>query len=200
MAMAIRHRHGAIEFTNDNGKINTMRDNHSLRINSRNFNNASGDAMSFQAKPSQAVASTGSMFGAQISPRCASGIALDGVLVGLQVNPDQKGTAAGTIGEVRGLAVEITADTDSGRTITNDVSAIWVRSYMPASGGVSGSKQVMKVMKAESGGTAYDAFLKFEDAQAGLITAQTSATTVSHAIKCLIDSTVAYIPLYATVG
>mgnify|MGYP001581067194 FL=1 len=120
--------------------------------------------------------------------------------MGLQVNPDLKGTAAGTVGEVRGLAIEMTADDSGGRTITNDVSAIWVRSYMPLSGGVSGHKQVIKVNTAEGGGTAYDAFMKFSAAQTGLITVQTSVTTVSHAIKCLIGSTVAYIPLYSTIG
>ena len=43
MVMSLRHRHNAIESVNDHYKINTFRDSHNVRINSRNYTGTTGD-------------------------------------------------------------------------------------------------------------------------------------------------------------
>lgn len=180
--------------------INTESDNRTVKINSRNFTQTSGDSIGFQTKPSQTVSSSGSVQGGQISPRLQSGITLTGSIVGLHVDFDLKGTASGTIGgDCRVLELEMIADVGGGRTIDGDVTAIRVRSFMPASGGVSGVMSAMKIEAPEPGGVIYDALLHMPANVTGIWEDATASGSGSHVgfIKVIVDGTSLYIRLHA---
>lgn len=48
--------------------LKTTTDSKPVRINSRNYTQASGDSIGFQATPNQTVTTTGEVFGAQLKP------------------------------------------------------------------------------------------------------------------------------------
>ena len=178
-------------------KFETIDDDKTLRFNSRNYT-TSGNAIGFQCKPSQTV-NGADIKGGEISPRVQSGKTLSGSRIGLHVDFDLKGTAAGTIsGDCRVLELEMVADVGGGRTITGDVTAIRVRSFMPASGGVSGIKSVLKIEKVETGGAAYDGILDLKGVEAGLYNDTDSAGggSLDGFIKVQVNGNARYIRLY----
>ena len=179
--------------------LNTLSDNRQVRINNRSYTQTSGDSLGFQSKPSQTVNSSGSVQGGQISPRLQSGITLTGSIIGLHVDFDLKGTAAGTIGgDVRVLELEMIADVGGGRTIDGDATAIRVRSFMPASGGVTGTKSVMKIETVEPGGVLYDGILDLKSTVADLYNDTDSAGggSLDGFIKVIVNDNARYIRLY----
>lgn len=177
--------------------LRTLDDDRTVRINSRNFA-TSGNSIGFQSKPSQTV-NGADIKGGEISPRVQSGITLSGSIVGLHVDFDLKGTAAGTIsGDVRVLELEMIADVSGGRTITGDATAIRVRSFMPASGGVSGTKSVMKIETVEPGGVLYDGILDLKSTVADLYndTDSGGGGALDGFIKVIVNDNARYIRLY----
>lgn len=179
-------------------KFETIDDDKTLRFNSRDYVQTSGDAIGFQCKPAQTVNGAG-IKGGEISPRVKSGITLSGSMIGLHVDFDLKGTAAGTIaGDCRVLELEMVADVGGGRAITGDVTAIRVRSFMPASGGVAGIKSVIKIEKVETGGAAYDGIFDLKGVEAGLYndTDSGGGGSLDGFVKLQVNGNARYIRLY----
>jgi hypothetical protein len=155
--------------------LNTESDDKQVRINSRNFTQASGDSIGFQSKPNQTIGSSGSVFGGQISPRVASGVALSGSgsIIGLHVDVNPKGTAAGTVGgDIRALNLELVTDDAATRTVTGNLNFIRMRAAF--SGTVSGTFVPIRIEKAETqtGSLQYAAILDLPS------TLGTGATTI----------------------
>ena len=83
-----------------------------------------------------------------------------GSIIGGHFDVYLRGTSAGTIaGDVRGLQVELTGDESGTRTVSGYLTGIRVRSYLPLSGGVTGTASVLRAEVPESGGVAYDGLL-----------------------------------------
>ena len=177
--------------------LKTVDDNKTVKINSRNYT-SSGNGIGFQCKPSQTV-NGADIKGGEISPRVQSGITLSGSIIGLHVDFDLKGTAAGTItGDCRVLELEMVADVSGGRTVTGDVTAIRVRSFMPASGGVGGIKSVIKIEKVETGGVAYDGILDLKGVESDLYndTDSGGGGSLDGFVKLQVNGNARYIRLY----
>lgn len=133
----------------ENLALETGRDNRQVRINSRDFSQASGSSIGFQAKPAQAVTSTGSVIGGEISPRVNDNVDIANV-IGLHVDTYLKGTAAKTVsGDVRGLQVELVTDDAGTNTVSGNVSAIRVRAAFSAST-LTGVMAPIRIEKAEA--------------------------------------------------
>lgn len=169
------------------------------RINSRTYTTTTGDVIGFQAKPSQGASTSGNIYGAQIGVRVNSTFALTGTgsAVGAVIDVYLKGTTGAIAGDARVLDLELVDDTGSSRTITGDATLLRFRSNISAT--VTGNVSCMRVETPE-GTTAYEAFIDFTGVSTGLITAQSGVSTVTHAIKCIVGSTVFYIPGYSTVS
>lgn len=183
--------------------IETDGDSKTIRLNSRDYAQATGSSIGFQAKPAQNVASTGSVIGGEVSPRANSGIAVANV-IGLHVNAYLKGTAAGTIsGDVRGLNVELVTDDAGTRTISGNVSAIRVRAAFSA-GTLNGTMAPIRIEKAEAqtGSQQWDAVLDLPSTNPGIwnddpgTELNNPGGTVKGYIKVLVNGNARYIALY----
>src|SRR3990167_1050641 len=51
------------------GVLQTVADSNAVKLNSRNFTQATGSSIGFQSKPGQNATSTGSVIGGEVSPR-----------------------------------------------------------------------------------------------------------------------------------
>jgi hypothetical protein len=124
----------------------TTSDNKQVELNSRSFTQASGDSIATHVAPSQTVTTTGTVYGAQITPRLQDGIAAAG-LVAVQGAPVTKGASAGTIsGDVRAFEASIDLnDVDGTRTISGTVSALYAFLQAPAGGTYTGGCAVIHV-------------------------------------------------------
>ena len=133
-----------------------------VRINSRTFNNTSGDAIGFQSKPGQAATSTGNLNGGQISPRFQDGFTAGGI-VGLHVDVDLKGTTAVTTdNNVVGIELELVTSNAGTRTISGYVAALRIRSVFSATA-ITGNFTAFRVEKpeAQTNSQTYDAVFDF---------------------------------------
>lgn len=130
-----------------------------IRLNSQNFTQTSGDIIGFQSKPAAAANGTATVYGCQISPRFAD--AAGGVaLVGVQADVILKGTSGNLSNDVRAFQSQITDENAAGRTISGTTSNYWAWQQLAAhtfTGGVF----VMHV-KTHGGATAYTGFLKVD--------------------------------------
>lgn len=144
------HTMGVIEAATANDlSLNTVSDDKTVKINSRNYTQASGSSIGFQVKPAQTVTSTGSVIGGEISPRVNDDIDIANV-IGLHVDAYLKGTTAKTIsGDVRGLQVELVTDDAGTNTISGNVSAIRIRAAFSAST-LTGNMSAIRIEKAET--------------------------------------------------
>lgn len=126
--------------------LKTTTDSKIVKINSRDYTQASGDTIAQQNKPSQTVTTTGSVYGMQISPRLQNGIAA-AALVAVQGAPVTKGASAGTIsGDVRAFEASIDLnDVDGTRTISGTVSALYAFLQAPDAGTYTGGAAVVHV-------------------------------------------------------
>lgn len=126
--------------------LKTTTDSKPVRINSRNYTQASGDSIGYQAKPSQTVTTTGAVYGSQISPRLQNGVAAS-ALVAVQGAPVTKGASAGTISaDVRAFEAAIDLnDVDGTRTVTGVVSALYAFLQAPSGGTYTGGCAVIHV-------------------------------------------------------
>ena len=192
--------------TNHNGfnhlliETETSDDSKTIRLNSRNYSQATGSSIGFQSKPAQNIASTGSVIGAEISPRANSGIAVANV-IGLHCDAYLKGTAAGTIsGDVRALNLELVTDDAGTRTVSGNVNAIRIRSAFSATT-ITGKFVPIRIEKAEAqtGSKQYDAVLELPSTVAGVWndTDSDSGDTEAGYIKVLVNGNARYIVLYS---
>lgn len=179
--------------------LETVADNKPVRINSRNYT-TSGDNIGFQSKPAQA-ANGADIKGGEISPRVNSGFTLSGTIMGLHVDSQLKGTAAGTIsGDVRGLNIELVTDDAGTRDITGNVSFIRLRGAFSA-GTVSGKITAIRIEKLETqtNSKQFDAVLELPSTLAGVWNnaPATEPTTADGYIKVLVNGAARYIQLYS---
>ena len=181
--------------------LNSTSDNRQVRINSRSFVQATGDSIGFQSKPSQTVTTTGSVFGGQISPRLQSGVA-GGNIIGLDVNSDLKGTAAGTVsGDVRALNLELVTDDAGTRAIGGNVSFIRMRGAF-SGGTVTGVISAIRIEKLESqtNSKQFDAVLELPSTNSAVWGVKGSDYTPSQPrakIKVLVNGTAYWLVGYA---
>lgn len=175
--------------------LETSDDDRQVRINSRDFSQTSGNSIAFQAKPSQTATTTGEVIGAEISPRVQSGIGF-GVLKGLHIDVDMKGTSGGNGTDVRVLELEAVDAGVNTRTVSGDVAFIRFRSNL-STGTLSGDQTIFKI-EAHEGSQAWDAFVK-APASSGL-----SGGTITDAlpantgwIRVKLGSTFGKVPVYA---
>jgi len=176
--------------------LNTRKDNKQLRFNSREFNQVSGNSIAFQAKPDQRTTTSGEVIGGEISPRVQNGIGA-GVLKGLHIDTDIKGTGGGNIASVRVLELEAVDAGANSRTISGDIAFIRVRSNM-SPGTLSGDQAVVLV-EAKEGSKDFSAFAKF--AAASAIAANHTSTGASLPsnvgwVRAKVGATYYKIPLY----
>lgn len=194
MSMGIRHRNGAIEFTNDHGKIRTHQDGDTVRINSRSYTQATGDSIALQCTPNQTVDTTGEVFGAQFKPRAASGVDVAGVN-GVGIDSELKSGDGNASADLRLINGYLGA-TGSG-TISGDVVGLRLRHEVAAT--VSGDSVAIDIDDNE-GATDWTHFLKLGAALGthGMTTASDkSGGTASGTIKVKAGGTLYHIQLYA---
>lgn len=125
--------------------LNTVTDTKTVKLNSRDYTQVSGDSIGFVSKPNQSVGSSGTVYGAQISPRVATGISLSGSgsLVGLVAAPILKGnTAASIAGDVRAISAELD---DEGSNWTISGKAVGLRIFQQLTATVTGGVYAIKV-------------------------------------------------------
>ena len=106
---------------NQHAQLNTVEDNKTVRINSRDYNQTSGSSIGLQAKPNQKTTTTGDVIGAEFSPRAND--AGSGAIIALKADPTVKdATAARTVSALRGVEVNIDLpNAGSAVTFTNEV-------------------------------------------------------------------------------
>lgn len=174
--------------------INTLEDDRAVRLNSRNYSTiGSGTSLGFSSKPAQAVASTGTVQGGEISPRIASGVACANI-IGLFVDAELKGTAAGNIsGDVRALNLEVVSDDAGTRAITGNVSMLRFRAALSATS-IGGTFVPIRIEKAEAqtNSKQFDAVLELPSTNGAVWKVKGSDFTPTNpraAIKVLVNGT-----------
>jgi hypothetical protein len=175
--------------------INTEKDNNPVRINSRTYQQASGSSIAFQAKPSQAQTTTGSVSGGEISPRVQSGVAA-AQIIGLHVDTDMKGTAGGNVsGDVKGMEIEMVSDAGSGRTIAGRVNGIRFRTNLDAV--VTGNVAPLRVPTGEAAGGQWDALADIDNVAAVFDDTDTNtAGTKRGYLRVIVNGSSRFIRLY----
>ena len=184
--------------------IKTVDDGKVVKLNSRNYTQASGNSIAFQVKPAQTVASSGNVIGGEISPRVNSGIALSGSgsVIGLHVDAYLKGTAAGTIaGDVRGMQIEMVTDDAGTRTVSGDVVGLRFRTAFSATT-ITGKMIAIKIEAPETqtNSKTYDAVLSLTSNVAGIWKDDpgTEPSTAAGYFKVLVNGNARYVQLYST--
>jgi hypothetical protein len=161
--------------------IQTVSDDRTLRLNSRDFVQASGDSIGLQSKPAQAATTTGSAYGAQISPRVKATFGA-GSLIGVEASPILQGTAGDLSGDVRCFDA-IAEDGGAGRTIAGVVAAIRARLNMAST--VTGGAWVVHVTTPEAA-LKWAGLLKLP-AIANVFVAPGNTTALSNMGRILVD-------------
>lgn len=184
----------------NNLDIQSVSDSKPVRINSRDYTQASGSSIGFQVKPAQTVTNADYVKGGEISPRINSGVAGKG-LTGLHVDAYLKGTAAGTITEdVRGIELEMLADNGGTRTISGNVSALRIRSAFSATT-ITGKFVPIRIEFPESqtNSKTYDAVFELTGTVPLVWNSApgTEPSTADGYIKVLVNGVARYIQLYS---
>lgn len=166
--------------------INAKEDDKPVRIQSRDFAQASGTSIGFQCKPNQAVAGA-AVHGAEIQPRFASGIGGTD-LVGVNISAVLKGTTGDLTGGVHVLEVECDFNGGAGptRTLTGDLAMIRIFADLSATMTYSGKKSVLQIAANNTG--SFDYFMSIDGAHADLFAAKTAAA-VTHIIPIRVNGT-----------
>lgn len=175
--------------------LETSSDNRQVKINSRDFSQASGNSIAFQVRPSQTATTTGDVTGGEISPRVQSGVSA-GQLKGLHIDTDMKGTGARTVGWVKGLELEFGSDAGSNVTVTNDAVGINLRNFLQ---GVTVTGDVAAIRVQNHEGVPFTCFAKFQGENAGIEITGASASIPANTGYLLVkvDTTLYRIPVYA---
>ena len=188
-----------VEATDDHFYLETVQDNKQVKINSRDFSQATGSSIAFQVKPAQTVTSTGSLIGGEISPRLNNDIDIANV-IGLHVDAYLKGTATKTVsGDVRGLQIELVTDDSGTNTVSGDVSAVRIRAAFSASTltGVMAPFRV-EVAETQTNSQAWDCLFELTGQSAGVWNddpATELTLTAKGYIKVIVNGADRYIPL-----
>jgi len=186
--------------TTQNLDLNTATDSKPVRINSRNYTQATGSSIGFQSKPAQTVTSTGTVTGGEISPRVNDDIDVANI-IGLHVDAFLKGTAAKTVsGDVRALNLELVTDDAGTNTISGNASAIRIRAAFSATT-LTGVMAPIRIEKAEAqtNSQQWDCVLELPSTNAGIWNSApgTEPTTADGYIKVLVNGVARYIQLYS---
>ncbi len=146
----------------DHIKLNSIADGKTVRINSRNYTQTSGDSIAGQSKPNQTVAGTASVYGWQFSPRFADAIGGNS-LVGVQSNPILKGSTGNLTGDYR--CFEAKLETEGGaatRTITGVSSCFRAEQQLSSGGTYTGGVYALEV-KAKVNNKVWDGLALLPD-------------------------------------
>jgi len=177
-----------------NTTINSHVDNKTVAINSRDYNQASGDSIGLQVTPNQATTTTGEVYGAQFKPRAAANVSV-GTVNGIGIDAELKSGTGNASGDLRGINIYLGA-TGSG-TITGDVVGIRLRHEVSAT--VSGHSVALDIDQDE-GATGWTHFLKL-GAALGTHTMTTNSDktggTKAGTLKILHGGTLGHIQIYA---
>ena len=171
--------------------INSPSDSTTIRLNSRDYTQTSGDSIGFQSKPRATGTGTSTVYGAQVSPRFGSAIA-GGSLVGVEASPILQGTSGDLSGDWRAFDA-ILEDGGAGRTVSGTATALRVRSNLGST--VTGGAHVFHILN-EEGATAWSSFAKF-DTGVAFVAAPGNTTALSNAgyVKVSIAGTLYRIPV-----
>lgn len=176
--------------------LNTTLDTKTVKVNSRNYTQTSGTGTAIQTKPQQTVSTTGSINGAEFSPRVATGINA-ATVVGVLATPLFKGTGSTISGNFEGVQAALTDSQTSGNTIGGDMVAFRAYQNM-ASQTVTGDVLALKVDDAGST-LQWTIFARLPNDSHMAKTTQTASTQAGW-IKVKIGSTTKYIALYDSVS
>ncbi len=143
--------------------LDTTSDDRAVRLNSRNYSTitSGGTQLGFSSKPAQAVDSTGTIQGGEISPRMLNGFTAANA-IGLFVDVELKGTTARTVsGDIRALNLEVVADDAGTSTISGNVNAIRIRTAFSATT-ITGKFVPIRIEAAETqtNSKVYDAVIQ----------------------------------------
>jgi hypothetical protein len=186
---------GKIKNIDEHLKVESVASGKTVKINSRDFTETSGDVIGFQSKPNVSVGGTTTVYGAQISPRFADDIA-GGDLVGLQADCILKGNAGNLSGDVRAFQGQITDENLAGRTISGTVSCFWAWNQLAAHT-ITGGVYVLHVTAA-GGATAWSGLAKLPDDGGNIADLASATATINAVVKIKVGSTVSYLAGYAT--
>lgn len=189
---ARQFRHPAIP--NSHLTINSEYDNKQVKINARDYVQASGDSIALIVQPNQAATTTGEVYGAQIKPRLAAGF--DGNTVNsVELDAEVKSGAGNLSSDLRNINSYLGA-TGTG-TITGNVVAIRARAEVNAT--VSGKIAFAHIVNHE-GSKSWDASFLFTEAlgtHSMTTSSDKTANAKSGTIKVVANGTLYHIQLYA---
>jgi len=185
----------------NNLMLQTVSDNKPVTINSRNYTQTSGSSIGFQSKPAQTVTSTGSVIGAEISPRVNNDIDIANV-IGLHVDTYLKGTTANTVSaDVRGMQIEMVTDDSGTHTVSGNVTGLRFRTAFSATA-ITGDMEAIRIEfpEAQTNSQTYDQVLTLTGTVAGVWNNApgTEPSTADGYIKVKVNGAVRYIQLYST--
>lgn len=175
--------------------IETILNNKTIRLNSRNYTNATGDSIGFQSTPNQTVDTTGEVYGAQLKPRAAAGVDV-GTVNGLGIDSELKSGDGNASGDLRGINMYLGA-TGTG-TITGDVVGIRMRNEVSATvtADVCGLE-----FEDNEGSTDWNRLLKCNGAALGTHGMTTASDKTGNAksgtLKVEVNGTLYHLQLYA---
>lgn len=172
-----------------------------VRLNSVTNTGTANSLIGFQSKPAQGASTAQNVMGCEISPRVNDTFALTstGTLIGAHVDAYLKGTTGNVGGDVRGAQIELVTDDAGTRTISGDVVGLRFRAAF--SGTITGDMVVIRVEKAEAQTNSkqweYLLELTGDNALIWRDDYTTEVTTLSGAIKVLVNGADRWIPLYS---
>lgn len=175
--------------------LKTVADRVPIKLNSRNFTQASNDTIGVQITPNQAATTTGEVFGMQVKPRVASGFNA-ATVNGMGIDSELKSGAGVLSSDLRGINMYLGA-TGSG-TIGGDI--VGLRARVESNINPTGNIVLLKPINHE-GTQGWDGLIKF-DAALGTHSMTTNSdkdgNTASGTIKVRgSDGTLYHIQLYA---
>lgn len=164
----------------------TEDDTKNVRLNSRDYTQASGSASGVQIKPNQSVTGTASICGLEASPRFAAGIA-GSDLVAIKADPLLKAGAGDLSGKVAAVEANLDFGISGTRTITGDVSAFESYLGIPSTYTYSGLISFLKIRDVNI--KAWDAFLNLDSANTGATQAAAAGSGTPVYLKVYIGAT-----------
>lgn len=174
--------------------LETDVDSKQVKLNARDYTQASGDSIGFVTVPNQTVNTTGEVYGGQIKPRAAAGIDV-GSVNGLGIDSELKSGDGNASADVRGINMYLGA-TGTG-TITGDVLGLRLRAEVSAT--VSGHITGLDIDNHE-GSKAWNCLVKFGAAlgtHSMTTNADKTGNSVVGSIKVIHGTTLVHLPLYA---
>lgn len=174
--------------------LETDVDSKQVKLNARDYTQATGDTIGFVTVPNQTVNTTGEVFGGQIKPRAAAGIDVASVN-GLGIDVELKSGDGNASADLRVINAYLGA-TGTG-TISGDVVGIRLRHEVAAT--VTGDSVALDIDDNE-GATDWTHFLKLGAALGthGMTTAtDKTGNAKSGTIKVKAGGTLYHIQLYA---